>query len=80
MVACSEQVAAADGGGEGMLTGIDNRSRVIKSVVEVAELVCPHHIHYELESINVLDSDNETDIFSLHYVYIPRIQQAFVFA
>ena len=28
----------------GCWTGIDNRSRVFKSVVEVVELVCSHHI------------------------------------
>lgn len=32
-------------------------------------------IFYELESMNVLDLDNEKDIFSLHYVYIPRINR-----
>uniref|UniRef100_A0A3P9IMN3 Integrase catalytic domain-containing protein n=1 Tax=Oryzias latipes TaxID=8090 RepID=A0A3P9IMN3_ORYLA len=30
-------------------------------------------IFYELESLNMLDVDNPTDLFCLHYVYIPRI-------
>ncbi|XP_023807452.1 uncharacterized protein LOC111946834 [Oryzias latipes] len=29
-------------------------------------------IFYELESLNMLDVDNRTDLFCLHYVYIPR--------
>ena len=29
-------------------------------------------IFYELESMEALDVDNESDLFSLHYVYIPR--------
>ena len=32
-------------------------------------------IFYELESMNVLNLYNETDIFCLHYVYIPRINR-----
>lgn len=32
-------------------------------------------IFYELESIEALDVDNESDLFSLHYVYIPRINR-----
>uniref|UniRef100_A0A3B3HYF1 Integrase catalytic domain-containing protein n=1 Tax=Oryzias latipes TaxID=8090 RepID=A0A3B3HYF1_ORYLA len=30
-------------------------------------------IFYELESLKMLDVDNPTDLFCLHYVYIPRI-------
>uniref|UniRef100_A0A667Y9I1 Integrase catalytic domain-containing protein n=1 Tax=Myripristis murdjan TaxID=586833 RepID=A0A667Y9I1_9TELE len=30
-------------------------------------------IFYELESMEALDVDNESDLFCLHYVYIPRI-------
>ncbi|KAL7377442.1 hypothetical protein ABVT39_027911 [Epinephelus coioides] len=32
-------------------------------------------IFYELESMEALDVDNESDLFCLHYVYIPRINQ-----
>ena len=30
-------------------------------------------IFYELESMEALDVDNESDLFCLHFVHIPRI-------
>lgn len=33
-------------------------------------------LFYELEEMGVLDHDNEADLFCLHFVFIPRINQA----
>ncbi|KAK6475949.1 hypothetical protein HHUSO_G23946 [Huso huso] len=30
-------------------------------------------VFYDLESMHLLDLDNKTDLFSLHYVYLPRV-------
>ena len=34
-----------------------------------------HDIFYHMETLNILDPNNDTDIFCLHYVYIPRINR-----
>ena len=34
-----------------------------------------HDIFYYMEEINILDPDDDIDIFCLHYVYIPRINR-----
>lgn len=33
-----------------------------------------YHLFYSLEDNNLLDPTNEVDIFSLHFVFVPRIQ------
>ena len=33
-------------------------------------------LFYHLESISLLDSNNDFDLFCLHYVFIPRINQS----
>ena len=35
-----------------------------------------HRLFHFMESIGVLDIDNETHLFTLHYVYLPRINRS----
>ena len=35
-----------------------------------------YHLFYMLEDRNLLDPSNEVDLFSLHYIYLPRINSA----
>ena len=37
------------------------------------------NIFYHLESISLLDPDNDFDIFCLHYVFVPRINRALTY-
>ena len=63
-------------GEESVLTGSSVHNQRIERFNRDLNNNCSHvysPIFYELESMNVLDLDNETDIFSLHYVYIPGI-------
>lgn len=35
-----------------------------------------YHLFYSMEDTGILDIDNEIHLFSLHYVYVPRINQS----
>ena len=34
-----------------------------------------YHLFYRLEDLGLLDPSNETQLFSLHYIYLPRINR-----
>ena len=35
-----------------------------------------HEVFYEMEALDILDPDNELDLFVLHCIYLPRIRQS----
>lgn len=61
------------------ITGVSVHSQLSKRLwAELNRVVCRHFINIFnfVEEQVTLDSLNETHIFCLHYVYLPRIQQA----
>ena len=64
--------------GDSILTGSSVHNQRIERFNPDLNTNCSYvcaPIFYELESMNVLNLDNETYIFCLHYVYIPRINR-----
>ena len=45
---------------------------------DVYRCVCStyHELFYSMEAVGVLDPDNDTDMFVLHCVYLPRINRS----
>lgn len=65
--------------GEGsVLTGSSVHNQRIERFNRDLNKNCSHvyaPIFYELESLGILDIDNATDLFCLHYVFLPRINR-----
>lgn len=65
--------------GEGsVLTGSSVHNQRIERLNRDLKKNCSHvyaPIFYELESLCILDTDNATDQFCLHYVFLPRINR-----
>ncbi|KAK0138682.1 hypothetical protein N1851_024773 [Merluccius polli] len=65
-------------GEHSVLTGSSVHNQRIERFNRDLNRNCSHvfaPIFYELESLEALNVDNDTDLFSLHYVYIPRINR-----
>ncbi len=62
-----------------MVRGTDRRSHITKELngyggtLFVVLYTCIMHYFYELEDCNLLDVEDDYDLFALHYTFIPRI-------
>lgn len=62
-----------------VLTGQSvHNQRIERLWLDVHTFIVSHfkNIFYYLESVQLLDPNSETDIYALHYVYIPMINRA----